>query len=108
MPFVRRAGFEVYVLESGHGLPSVCNDKSTMPEGTFAANNPFTPDILVFDQNGTLKRRIGKPTARGGLQTSGPAIDIAFESGLQGGRLFVTNSNQATHAAGQETTAHAS
>src|SRR5262245_39973699 len=25
------AGFEVYVLESGHGLPSACNDESTMP-----------------------------------------------------------------------------
>src|ERR1700758_3131420 len=32
------AGFEVYVLESGHGLPSACNDESTMPGGTFAAN----------------------------------------------------------------------
>src|SRR5262249_14187700 len=31
-------------------------------------------------------------------QTSGPAIDIAFENGLQGGRLFATDSNQATHA----------
>ena len=32
------AGFEVYVLESGHGLPSACNDEATMPGGTFAAN----------------------------------------------------------------------
>src|SRR5262249_40323721 len=45
------AGFEVYVLESGHGLPSACNDESTMPGGTFSPTNPFTPDILVFDQN---------------------------------------------------------
>src|SRR5262249_49766062 len=96
------AGFEVYVLEPGHGLPSACNDESTMPGGTFAANNPFTPDILVFDQNGNLKRRIGKPTAPGvGFQPSGAAIDIAFERGLQGGRLFATDSNQATHAGGQ-------
>jgi hypothetical protein len=93
------AGFEVYILESGHGLPSACNDESTMPGGTFAANNPFTPDILVFDQDGNFKRKLGKPTAQGvGFQTSGPAIDIAFENGLQGGRLFATDSNQATHA----------
>jgi hypothetical protein len=95
-------GFEVYVLESGHGLPSACNEQDAMPGGQFAANNPFTPDILVFDQDGKLKRRLGKPTAPGvGFQTAGPAIDIAFERGLQGGRLFASDSNQATHAAGQ-------
>ena len=97
------AGFEVYVLESGHGLPSACNDESTMPGGTFAANNPFTPDILVFDQNGNkIRGPLGKPTATGGgFQPSGPAIDIAFERGLQGGRLFATDLNQATHAGGK-------
>jgi len=96
------AGFEVYVLESGHGLPSACNDESKMPGGTFAANNPFTPDILVFDQNGNkIRGPLGKPTnTGGGFQPSGPAIDIAFERGLQGGRLFATDSNQATHAGG--------
>ena len=83
---------------------------TTMPGGTFAANNPFTPDILVFDQNGNkIRGPLGKPTATGvGFQPSGPAIDIAFERGLQGGRLFATDSNQATHAGGQETTAHVS
>jgi hypothetical protein len=96
------AGFEVYVLESGHGLPSACNEQDAMPGGQFAANNPFTPDILVFDQNGNFKRRLGKPTSPGiGFQTAGPAIDIAFEKGFQGGRLFASDSNQATHAAGQ-------
>jgi hypothetical protein len=101
--FLKTGGtFEVYVLESGHGLPSACNEQDVMPGGTFAPNNPFTPDILVFDQNGNLKRRLGKPTAPGvGLQPAGPAIDIAFERGLQGGRLFASDSNQATHAAGQ-------
>ena len=80
------AGFEVYVLESGHGLPSACNDELTMPGGTLAANNPFTPDILVFDQNGNkIRGPLGKPTATGGgFQPSGPAIDIAFERGLPG------------------------
>src|SRR4029077_6128851 len=79
--FLKTGGtFEVYVLESGHGLPSACNEQDVMPGGTFAPNNPFTPDILVFDQNGNLKPRLGKPTAPGvGLQPAGPAIDIAFE-----------------------------
>ena len=90
--------FDVYVLESGHGLPSKCNEQGPPP---FSATNPFTPDILVFDQSGTLKRTLAKPigTGAGALQAAGPAIDIAFERGLQGGRLFATDSNQATHTA---------
>ena len=95
------AHFEVYVLESGHGLPSVCNDQSKFGTGDFDPTNPFTPDILVFDSGGNLRRTLAKPTATGGLQAEGPAVDIAFEGGLQGGRLFATDSNQATHAAGQ-------
>jgi glucose/arabinose dehydrogenase len=93
------SSFQVFVLESGHGLPSVCNDESMQPGGTFAANNPFTPDILVFNKNGRLIRGpLGKPTASGGgFQPSGPAIDIAFVSGLSGGPLFATDSNQSTH-----------
>ena len=93
------SGFEVYVLESGHGLPSRCNDEtSPVVGGITGANNPFTPDIKVFNQSGALLRTIAKPTTPGtGLQPSGPAIDIAFERGLQGGRLFATDSNQATH-----------
>jgi glucose/arabinose dehydrogenase len=88
--------FDVYVLESGHGLPSKCNEQGLPP---FSATNPFTPDILVFDQSGTLKRTLAKPigTGTGALQPAGPAIDIAFERGFQGGRLFATDSNQATH-----------
>src|SRR6266571_4145339 len=53
--------FEVYVLESGHGLPSICNEQGSIVGGTFSPTNPFTPDIL----------------------------------------LFASDSNQATHAAGQ-------
>jgi glucose/arabinose dehydrogenase len=95
--------FEVYVLESGHGLPSVCNDQSSsVVGGDFSTTNPFTPDILVFNKNGTLIRGpLAKPTSTGGgFQPEGPAVDIAFERGFQGGRLFATDSNQATHAAG--------
>jgi hypothetical protein len=96
--------FLVYVLESGHGLGgSRCNEQGSIPGGEFALNNPFTPDILVFNQNGKLIRGpLGKPTASGdGLQPAGPAIDIAFEHGLKGGRLFATDSNQSTHGGGQ-------
>src|SRR5580692_4727782 len=95
--------FQVYVLESGHGIPSRCNEQGSFPGGEFAPDNPFTPDILVFNQNGKLIRGpLGKPTSTGGgLQPAGPAIDIAFENGLRGGRLFATDSNQATHAGGQ-------
>ena len=98
-----RRHFEVYVLESGHGLPSICNEQGSWPGGTFASDNPFTPDIVVFDESGNrLRGPIGKPTASGdGFQPAGPAIDIAFENGLAGGRLFATDSNQATHGGGQ-------
>ena len=94
-----KQNFEVYVLESGHGLPSRCNEQSDpRVGGDFAADNPFTPDILVFDSSGKLLRKLGKPTAAGGFQPAGPAVDIAFERGTHGGRLFATDSNQATHA----------
>src|SRR5436190_14850622 len=96
-----KQNFEVYVLESGHGLPSACNEQSQFGSGDFDPTNPFTPDILVFDSNGKLLRKLGKPTAAGGFQPAGPAVDIAFERGLHGGRLFATDSNQATHAQGQ-------
>ncbi len=94
--------FEIYVLESGHGLPSVCNEQGSFGSGEFDAANPFTPDVLVFDESGKkLRGPLAKPTASGGLQSAGPAVDIGFENGLKGGRLFATDSNQATHAAGQ-------
>ncbi len=94
--------FNVYVLESGHGLPSKCNDQTAFGMGDFDPANPFTPDILVFDQDGNkIAGPFGKPTSNGGgFQPEGPAVDIAFEHGLLGGRLFATDSNQAAHAVG--------
>jgi hypothetical protein len=93
------SSFQVFVLESGHGLPSACNDETLWPGGEFDINNPFTPDILVFNQNGTkIRGPLGKPTSTGGgFQPSGPAIDIAFVNGSAGGPLFATDSNQSTH-----------
>ena len=75
--------FNVYVLESGHGLPSRCNDETVFPGS--AATNPFTPDILVFDKGGNkIAGPLGKPTdptsTTGGtnvFQPHGPAVDIA-------------------------------
>ena len=94
--------FKVYVLESGHGLPSKCNEQESFGTGALDPANPFTPDIVVFDQDGNkIAGPLGKPNASGtGFQAAGPAIDIAFENGFQGGRLFATDSDQATHAGG--------
>src|SRR5207302_9040773 len=59
-----RQRFEVFVLESGHGLPSRCNDEtSSVVGGELSATNPFTPDILVFDQSGNrIRGPLAKPT----------------------------------------------
>src|SRR5215831_4703755 len=93
--------FQVFVLESGHGLGgSRCNEQDDpIVGGPFSSTNPFTPDIKVFNRNGNLIRGpLGKPTSSGGgFQPAGPAIDIAFVNGLSGGRLFATDSNQSTH-----------
>src|SRR5881296_1087839 len=100
--------FEVFVLESGHGLPSgslqtrMCNDETNpLLGGVFSPANPFTPGILVFNESGQQRAGgpLAKPTASGGgLLPHGPAIDIAFEHGFKGGRLFATDSNQAIRA----------
>jgi hypothetical protein len=95
------------VLESGHGIPSRCNEQGSFGTGTFDPTNPFTPDVLVFDKSGNkIAGPLFKPTGSGttqtgGLQAAGPSVDIAFENGFAGGRLFATDSNQATHAGGQ-------
>jgi glucose/arabinose dehydrogenase len=97
--------FQAYVLESGHGLPSACNDEnSAVVGGLNSPTNPFTPDILVFDQDGNkVAGPLAKPTAPAvGLAAHGPSIGIAFEKGFEGGRLFVTDSNQAIRTPGAQ------
>jgi glucose/arabinose dehydrogenase len=91
--------FKVLVLESGQGLPSRCNNPDTFP--ATAATNPFTPDVLVFDQDGThVTGPFGKPgVSTKAFQRHGPAIGLAFERGFEGGRLFATDSNQGAAAA---------
>jgi hypothetical protein len=80
--------FRVFVLESGRGLPSRCNDNEDSAfGGKFSATNPLTPDILVFDQDGhQLAGPLGKLMPEGGsFQPDGPAVGIGFEHGLVGG-----------------------
>jgi glucose/arabinose dehydrogenase len=102
-----RNNFKVYVLESGHGIPSRCNEQGSFGTGTFDPTNPFTPDVLVFDKFGNkIAGPLFKPTGSGttqtgGLQAAGPSVDIAFENGFAGGRLFATDSNQGINAGGQ-------
>src|SRR5438477_5757244 len=95
--------FKVLVLESGHGLPSRCNDRTDPAYGgPFSPTNPFTPDILVLNKDGTFNSGpFAKPTGPGnGFQADGPAIDIAFENQAQGGSLFATDSNQSIRTSG--------
>ena len=94
--------FRVLVLESGTGLPSPCNDNTKVPKvGRFDANNPFTPDLLIFDRHGNkVAGPLGKPTASGGgFQADGPSIGLAFEHDFQAGTLFATDSNQGARGA---------
>jgi glucose/arabinose dehydrogenase len=96
--------FKVFVLESGRGLPSRCNNNE-LPAfgGKFSAANPLTPDILVFDNRGTkIAGPLGKPTSTGGgFQPDGPAVGLGFEDGFEGGRLFATDSNQSLRTTGR-------
>src|SRR6266852_7278327 len=39
-----RHRFEVFVLESGHGLPSRCNNEEMFQTAFPSSSNPFTPD----------------------------------------------------------------
>jgi len=97
-----KRNFKVLVLESGTGLPSRCNDNTKVPGiGKFDPRNPFTPGLLIFDNDGRrLAGPIGKPTpSGGGFQSDGPAIGLSFEHGTEGGTLFATDSNQGVRGA---------
>jgi glucose/arabinose dehydrogenase len=96
--------FRVFVLESGRGLPSRCNDnENPIFGGKFSITNPLTPDILVFDQDRhQLAGPIGKPMPDGGgFQPDGPAVGLGFEHGFAGGTLFASDSNQSLRTIGR-------
>ena len=101
--------FQVFVIESGKGLPSGfneatdcnSNDKATVG-GSTSQTNPFTPDLLVFNEKGNkVAGPLGKRNAAGrpSFQKDGPAIGLAFENGFAGGTLFATDSNQGVRGA---------
>jgi hypothetical protein len=60
-----------------------------------AAGQPFTPDVRVFDQGAKLLRTLGKSpdafTETTNTFSPNAVVDIAFEYGLAGGRLFATD-----------------
>jgi hypothetical protein len=101
----KKDDFQVFVLESGTGLPGRCNTNAGPgvggPGGIFSSTNPFTPNLLILDRFGKrIGGPIGKPTAGGGgFQLDGPAIGLAFEDGFKGGRLFASDSNQGVRGA---------
>src|SRR5215471_11849394 len=87
--------FEVYVLESGSFPASRCNDGAAW-QANGLPGNPFTPDVVVFDQAAQPLRMLGKPAdatkgSPNSFQPGGPAVDIAFEPRNSGGRLFATD-----------------
>ena len=86
--------FEVYVLESGVCTTSRCNDGVAW-QSKGLPGNPFTADIRVFDQSAKVLRTLGKPadasTGTVNAFSTGGVVDIGFECGLAGGRLFATD-----------------
>jgi hypothetical protein len=86
--------FEVYVLESGVFPTSQCNDGVAW-QSKGLPGNPFTTDIRVFDQSAKLLRSLGKSpdasTETANAFSHKAVVDIAFENGPGGGRLFATD-----------------
>jgi len=52
--------FEVCVLESG-AFPASRRNNGTAWQASGLPGNPFTPNVLVFDQSAKLLRTLGKP-----------------------------------------------
>src|SRR5262245_13861489 len=97
--------FEVFVTESGTGLPGRCNGAEFFRDNTMVtdANNPFLPQVRVLDDNGNTLRHLGRPPTvadREGAQfLHAPTIGITFENDFKGGKLLVTDSRQGVRGA---------
>jgi glucose/arabinose dehydrogenase len=97
--------FEVFVTESGTGLPGRCNGAEFYKTVTGVADsdNPFLPQVRVLDQNGATLRRLGRPTSVAARESAtflhAPTIGITFEHDFQGGQLLVTDSRQGVRGA---------
>src|SRR5438552_12676906 len=49
--------FKILIVESGTGLPGRCNNNADPAwGGRLSKTNPFTPDVLVLDQDGKVVR----------------------------------------------------
>jgi hypothetical protein len=102
------SNFQVFVLESGHGLPSVCNNEMAWPGGPFDINNPFTPDILVFNQNGSADRWANRPPPGEGSSHRGRRSTLPLSKASQAeGSSRLIPINQPISTMGK-TTVHAS
>lgn len=88
--------FQVFVTEAGAALPSACNTPVGFPSSDAA--NPFLPDVKVLDSKGNTVAVLGRSGTVAGRDDPGvlhaPTIGISFERGFQGGRLFVSDSQQ--------------
>jgi glucose/arabinose dehydrogenase len=99
--------FEVFVTEAGTGVPGRCNGaqffKDNTPTVPDDSQNPFLPQVRVFDQDGTRLRVLGRATSVDARASPSflhaPTIGLAFERDFNGGRLFVTDSMQGVRGA---------
>jgi glucose/arabinose dehydrogenase len=93
--------FEVFVTEAGTGVPGRCNgavffkaNAPTVPD----SQNPFLPQVRVFDQDGNRLRVLARATSVEARESPSflhaPTIGLALERDFHGGRLFVTDSMQ--------------
>ena len=99
--------FEVFVTESGTGVPGRCNGAEFFKANTTPsvpdAQNPFLPQVRVLDEDGTALRVLGRATSVAARESPSflhaPTIGLTFERDFHGGRLFVTDSLQGARGA---------
>jgi glucose/arabinose dehydrogenase len=97
--------FEVFVTESGTGLPGRCNGAEFFKTTTGVPDsaNPFLPQVRVLDNAGNTVRTLGRPTSVAARESSAflhaPTIGITFEHDFHGGQLLVTDSRQGVRGA---------
>ena len=77
--------FEVYVLESGAFPASRCNNGAAW-QANGLPGNPFTPDVVVFDQNAKPLRTLG-PTRRAAAPTRSSRVVRPSTSRSSMGRM---------------------
>src|SRR5262245_57204496 len=99
--------FEVFVTETGTGVPGRCNGAEFFRDNATPAvpdsQNPFLPQVRVLDDDGNTLRILGRATSVAARESPSflhaPTIGLAFERDFHGGRLFVTDSLQGARGA---------